>query len=59
MPIQLKVMFVGDFGVGKTSVIIQGCNDEPFLKKLESTNMVDLYFKKIKLKKDNSLTLSV
>jgi len=58
MPKQIKVVFVGDSGVGKTSVLTQGCSEDPFISKIESTNMVDLYFKKVKVK-ENQITISV
>ena len=58
MPKQIKVILVGDSGVGKTSVLTQGCSEDLFISKIESTNMVDLYFKKVKLK-DNQITISV
>lgn len=57
MPKQIKVIFVGDCGVGKSSVLSLGCSDDPFAAKVESTNMVDLYFKKIKIK--DQLTIAV
>ena len=50
MPKQIKVMFVGDSACGKTSVLTQGCAAEPFASRIESTNNVDLYFKKIRVK---------
>jgi GTPase SAR1 family protein len=58
MPKQIKVMFVGDSGCGKTSVLTQGCIDEPFASKIDSTNMVDLYFKKTKVK-NNQIKITV
>lgn len=58
MPKQIKVIFVGDSEVGKTSVLTQGCSEDPFISKIESTNMVDLYFKKVKIK-ENQITISV
>lgn len=58
MPKQIKVIFVGDTGVGKTSVLTQGCADEPFASRIENTNMVDLYFKKTRVK-NNQIKISV
>jgi hypothetical protein len=42
-------MFVGDCGVGKTAIIDSFVNDER-IGKLEMTNAVDIFFKRIKLK---------
>jgi GTPase SAR1 family protein len=47
---QLKVMFVGDCGVGKTTIVDGFVNDFEKLNRLEATNAVDIYFKKLKLK---------
>src|SRR5690349_20586357 len=49
-PRQIKVMFVGDNGVGKTSIINAFVNDE--LARIEQTNSVDIFFKKIKIKQE-------
>ncbi len=60
IPKQLKIMFVGDSGVGKTTLINYFVNEEEniLLNKTQETNCVDLYFKKIKIK-EGSLLLNV
>lgn len=56
-PRQLKFMVVGDSGVGKTSLIKKFLNNDD-LSPSESTNNVDIFFKKIKVK-DGSVSLNV
>jgi GTPase SAR1 family protein len=60
IPKQLKIMFVGDSGVGKSTLINYFVNEEEniLLNRTEETNSVDLYFKKIKIK-EGSLLLNV
>jgi GTPase SAR1 family protein len=53
-------MFVGDSGVGKTTLINFFVHEEEniLLNRTEETNCVDMYFKKIKIK-EGSLLLNV
>ena len=57
LPKQIKIMFVGDCGVGKTSIINFFIN-ESNNNRIEPTNAVDMYFKKLKIK-DNSVLVNV
>lgn len=52
MPLEVKIMLVGDSGVGKSSIINTFMNDNKF-GTVEMTNIVDMFFKKITLKKNN------
>ena len=50
VPKQIKIAFVGDSGVGKTSLINYSIEDEEILDYPGSTNLVDITFKKVKLR---------
>ncbi len=59
LPKQLRLMFVGDDGVGKTSIINSFINgNENIIPKIEATNDVDIFFKKMKIK-DESVLVNV
>ncbi len=50
-------MFVGDSGVGKSTIINTIINetDGSLNKQLDNTNFVDIFFKKLKIKEGTTL----
>ena len=60
VPKQLKFMIVGDSGVGKTTVVNALVNEVEGLamSRSESTNYVDIFFKKLKIK-DGAILINV
>lgn len=53
VPKQIKLALIGDSGVGKSSLAYFSLEDDKSLP-TEPTNLVDIVFKKVKLK-DNTL----
>lgn len=53
MPIEAKVAFVGDSGVGKTSLISTFLSNQELSRRVEQTNLVDVYTKKVKVRDTN------
>ena len=48
-PKQVKIAFVGDPGVGKSSIVNYSIEDERIVSPVPQTNLVDISFKKIRL----------
>lgn len=53
MPIPMKLMLIGDSNVGKTTIIQTLINQTSRPINIEPTNIVDMLFKTLILKKNN------
>ncbi len=57
VPKQLKIMIIGDSGVGK-SLFIGSFLSDGTPKTIESTHGVDIFFKKIKIKENVAINVN-
>ena len=58
IPKQVKIAFIGDSGVGKSSLINYSIEDE-YVTNNEQTNLIDIVFKRIELNESNILIFAM